>query len=305
MPRNRHELREELASRRAQFEERNARVTERAGRNLVFAAATGLTFAAIFLVALFAWEPLMLVLGALLAVLGLIEISGAMRRAGLRVSRVAATISGIIITGSAWFFGAEGLIYGLLASGVVLTLWRLCESLVPQWAAPWRSLIIDLFAGLFCLVYVPFSVGVALVLLRDAERGEWWIFSTVLVVVCVDIGAYVAGITLGRHKMAPRVSPNKTWEGFAGAAITAVLAAVIAAVFLFAQSWWVGVIFGGVILVLATVGDLTESLIKRNLGIKDMSSWLPGHGGLLDRLDSVLPSLLGAYMVALVVGAIG
>jgi phosphatidate cytidylyltransferase len=100
--------------------------------------------------------------------------------------------------------------------------------------------------------------------------------------------------------MAPRISPKKTWEGFAGAVLVALIAGVILAIYMLEKPWWVGIIFGATIVFTATIGDLTESLIKRDLGIKDISTWLPGHGGFLDRLDSVLPSAAAAYALFLI-----
>ncbi len=120
------------------------------------------------------------------------------------------------------------------------------------------------------------------------------ILGFIIIAVASDTGAYATGITLGRHPMAPRISPNKTWEGFAGAAAAAVIAGVLIALFMLGMPWWAGAVFGLVVLGTATVGDLGESMIKRDLGIKDMSSWLPGHGGVLDRLDSILPSAVAA-----------
>ena len=105
-------------------------------------------------------------------------------------------------------------------------------------------------------------------------------------------------LLLGRHKLAPRISPGKTWEGSIGAFILALVAGVLLALFMISQPWWFGLIFGGLIAIASTVGDLMESLIKRDLKIKDISTILPGHGGFLDRLDSVLPSAvvaLGLY----------
>src|SRR5699024_9155736 len=163
------------------------------------------------------------------------------------------------------------------------------------------TLLLDIFSGLFALVYVPF-LGAFAILLLDAPNGEWWVFALVLVAVSVDIGAYAAGVTLGKHKMTPRISPNKTWEGFAGAAVAAMIAGVIISLTALHQPWWVGVIFGALVLLTATGGDLTESLIKRDLEVKDMSNWIPGHGGVLDRLDSVLPSTVVAYGLALALG---
>src|SRR5699024_2873929 len=144
------------------------------------------------------------------------------------------------------------------------------------------------------------SIAVLIVL---GERGEWWVFTLVTGVVCIDTGAYAAGVTLGKHKMTPRISPNKTWEGFIGATVTGLVVVTLCTVFLLQQPWWIGPLLGMMLVITATVGDLTVSLVKRNLGVKDMSSWIPGHGGLLDRLDSLLPSTAPVYMVMLAVGS--
>jgi phosphatidate cytidylyltransferase len=130
--------------------------------------------------------------------------------------------------------------------------------------------------------------------LLSKDGGEWWVLGFIIVTVAVDTGAYVAGITLGKHPMAPRISPNKTWEGFGGAVLASVIAGVLVGLFMLGLEWWMGAVFGILILVTATLGDLGESMIKRDLGIKDMSSWLPGHGGVLDRLDSILLSVVAA-----------
>jgi phosphatidate cytidylyltransferase len=119
--------------------------------------------------------------------------------------------------------------------------------------------------------------------------------SALIVVIAVDTGAYATGLNFGKHPMAPRISPKKTWEGFAGSVAASLVAAVLLSVFLLDEPWWFGFVFGGVIIVTATIGDLSESLIKRDLGIKDISTWLPGHGGFLDRLDSTLPSAAAAF----------
>ncbi len=148
-------------------------------------------------------------------------------------------------------------------------------------------------------MYVTLLGSFAILLLAE-NGGEWWVLGFLIVVVAVDTGAYASGLSFGRHPMAPTISPKKTWEGFAGAAVAAIVAGVLISVFMIHQPWWFGVIFGVVALLTATVGDLAESLIKRDLGIKDMSSWLPGHGGFLDRLDSILPSAAATYVLFLI-----
>ena len=138
---------------------------------------------------------------------------------------------------------------------------------------------------------------VSLLLLLANDGGQWWVLSFIVVVVLVDVGAYATGLNFGKHPMAPTISPKKTWEGLAGAVAAALVGGVLLAIFALDQPWWFGLIFGAVIAATATAGDLSESLLKRDIGIKDMSSWLPGHGGFLDRLDSILPSAAAAYVL--------
>ncbi|UOQ55776.1 phosphatidate cytidylyltransferase [Leucobacter allii] len=299
----RDELRSHLESTRAQLEATNAKIEARAGRNLFFAILSGVVFGAVFLASLLLVKDLFVLLVAVIVGIALVELAAAFRVAGRRVPRIGVVLGGLVVVGGAYFFGAEGMLLGLFAGSALLTVWRLVEGLVPAWETPRRTLVRDVFSGLFTLVYVAFLASFT-VLLVAAEGGEWWVFALVLVVVSVDVGAYAAGVTLGRHKMTPRISPNKTWEGFAGAAVVATAAGIAVAVLALGQPWWVGVVIGLVVLITATGGDLTESLIKRNLGVKDMSSWIPGHGGFLDRLDSLLPSAVGVYGVALVLGAV-
>lgn len=299
----RDELRAQLDEAKARVEATSAKIEKRAGRNLFLAIGSGLVFAAVFLVTLFTVKWAFMALVAALVVVALIELAAAFRVAGRRVPRAGAALGGLIIVAGAALWGAEGALLGLFAGSALLVLWRLIEGLVPAWEVPPKTLVRDVFSGLFSLVYVGFLASMA-VLLVQAPRGEWWVFALVLVVVSVDIGAYAAGVTLGKHKMTPRISPNKTWEGFAGAAVMAIVAGVAISLLALQQPWWVGIVLGVVVLLTATGGDLTESLIKRNLGVKDMSSWIPGHGGFLDRMDSLLPSAVGVYGVALSLGVL-
>lgn len=299
----RDELRNAFETTRAQLEATNARIEARAGRNLFFAILSGLVFGGVFLASLFLMREVFVGLVAVIVSVALVELAAAFRVSGRRVPRVGVVLGGLVVVAGAYFWGAQGMLLGLFAGSALLIAWRLVEGLFPAWETPPRTLVRDVFSGLFTLVYVAFLASFA-VLLVDGERGEWWVFALVAIVVSVDVGAYAAGVTLGRTKMTPRISPNKTWEGFFGAAVLATAVGVSVAVFALEQPWWVGIILGVVVLFTATGGDLTESLIKRNLGVKDMSSWIPGHGGFLDRLDSLLPSAVGVYGVALVLGVV-
>lgn len=299
----REEIRAQFESTRSHIEATSARIEKRAGRNLFIAIGTGLGLAAIFVASLFIVKDIFVLLVAVIVGVASIELATAFRVAGRRVPRVGVSIGSLSIVAAAYFGGSVGMLLGLFAAGALLTVWRVIEGVLPQSATPPKTLINDVFAGLFTLVYVAFLAGFA-VLLVAAPNGEWWVFALVLVVVSVDTGAYAAGVLFGKHKMTPRISPNKTWEGFAGAAIVAMIAGVTISVTALQQPWWVGVIFGALTLLTATGGDLTESLMKRDLGVKDMSNWIPGHGGLLDRLDSLLPSIVVAYGLAVCLGVV-
>ena len=288
---------------REQFEATSARIEARAGRNVFIAIASALIFGAIFIASLFFFKTLFVILVAVLVSLTVLELAIAFRSTGRRIPRVGGVLFGLFIIAAAYWFGATGMFLALLIAMVGLTLWRLIEGLVPGAEVPRRTLLRDVLSGLFTLVYIAFFSGFTVLLVLE-PRGEFWVFSLIAIVTAVDVGAFAAGVLFGKHKMVPSISPNKTWEGFAGAAVLSVLVSTLLTVFMLNESGIVGVLMGLVLLVTATVGDLTESLIKRNLGIKDMSSWIPGHGGFLDRLDSVFPSTVVAYAFYIHVSAL-
>lgn len=290
-PEHRHQnITEQIRIAREQVEAVNERVNKRAGRNLPMAIGVGLVFGAIVFVSLVFFKGLFVVVALALVGFCLFEISSALRFAGRDVPRVPLIASGAAIMPLTWFFGGEGLWYGILGAAVFTALWRLCElAFVRKTRTGFRAVVADMAAGVLCLAYVALFAGFAVLLLQQ-PRGEWWIIAFVAVVVIVDTGALASGVLFGKHKLAPHISPGKTWEGLLGAAVLALIAGVLLAVFLLQLPWWFGLLFGGGILIASTVGDLVESLMKRDLTIKDISSILPGHGGFLDRLDSVLPS---------------
>jgi len=192
------------------------------------------------------------------------------------------------------YFAEPWLCWVMLFVAVAFVIvWRLIAQMVEKDGRTYGDVLTDATISGFVQVYVPFLAGIALILLKQ-EGGEWWVLSFIAIAVAADTGAYAAGLAFGRHPMAPKISPKKTWEGFGGAVAASLLVGVLLAIFLLELPWWTGLIFGASILLSATLGDLGESMLKRDLGIKDMSSWLPGHGGLLDRLDSILPSTIPA-----------
>jgi phosphatidate cytidylyltransferase len=285
---------------RAQFDEANAKINARTGRNLLAAIGIGLTLGGLFLVSLILLKWLFMILAAVLIGLTVFELASALRYAGRDVPRVASTVLAVATVPVAFFFGVEGLWLALLAAVVIISLWRLGEQLRPSHRAGPSGLLGDIGAGAFVQVYVTFMAGLYVVLV-GLDGGEWWTLASIVIVVVTDIGAYASGLAFGKHKLAPTISPGKTWEGFAGSIVVAVVAGILLGWLMLGQPWWVGLVMGVLLALVGTMGDLTESLIKRDLGVKDISTWLPGHGGFLDRLDSILPSAAVAYVIYLVV----
>lgn len=279
----------------SQFEATNEKIRRRTGRNLLAAIGIGILLGGGFLVSLIIFKQLFIVFGGALAAFTIVELASALRFAGRDVPRTASTVVGVVVMVLAFFFGMPGLWLGTIGAIVLVTLYRLVEQAIPATRTDSRNLLLDLGAGAFVQLYVTFLAGFYLALTAQ-DGGQWWTLAAMIIVVGADTGAYVTGLSLGRHKMAPTISPGKTWEGFAGALVTGIVGGVILGIFMLHEPWWIGVVFGVVLTLIGVVGDLIESLIKRDLGIKDISSWLPGHGGFLDRLDSILPSAAAAWV---------
>ncbi|WP_228507607.1 phosphatidate cytidylyltransferase [Herbiconiux sp. VKM Ac-1786] len=303
----RAEIQAQMRARKEQFDEANEKITARSGRNLVSAILIGVVLAGVMIVSLVVIKELYLVLAVVLVTFGTLELATALRVAKLHVARIPTVIAGVAVVPAAYYWGATGQWLVALAGMLVVTLWRLVEVAVrqPRSQGPRpdaRGLLKDLGAGIFVQVYVSFLASISVLLLAQ-DGGQWWVLSFIVVVVLVDVGAYASGLNFGKHPMAPTISPKKTWEGLAGAAVAALVGGVLLSILVLGQPWWFGLLFGAVITFTATVGDLSESLLKRDIGIKDMSSWLPGHGGFLDRLDSILPSAAAAYLLWVVFGS--
>ncbi|GAA1000044.1 phosphatidate cytidylyltransferase [Subtercola frigoramans] len=295
----RAELEERVRARREQFEEANEKITARTGRNLIPAIAIGLGLGGTMLVSLLFFNLIFFIFVGVLVCVTAAELVQALRRSGRTVPLIPSVVSGAAVSAAAYFSGASAQWLVLLAGAAVVCVWRLAMLVRPRYRGSLLMIVRDLAAGLLVQGYVVFLGSISLLLVVQPD-GRWWVLSFMLIVVGVDTGAYVAGLNFGKHPMAPRISPKKTWEGLAGAAITALVAGVLLSVFLLQEPVWFGLLLGAVITVTATFGDLAESLLKRDMGIKDMSTWLPGHGGFLDRLDSMLPSAAAAYVLFIV-----
>lgn len=289
----RTEFEQHVAHARAEFEEANERIKKRTGRDLILAILIGVGIGAVALLSLIfiKWVFIFLALGVV--VLGVVEFSRALAGSDRRIDLAPQIVAAAVVLLSGAFLELWLHWVALFAALAFVVVWRLIAQMAAADGRRYSAVTSDVLAGTFVVFYVPFLASMAMVLLRQ-DAGEWWIIAFIAVAVVADTAAYASGLTFGKHPMAPRISPNKTWEGFAGAVVGAVAAGILLGIFMLGIPWWAGAILGAVILGTATTGDLGESMVKRDLGIKDMSSWLPGHGGVLDRLDSILPSATAA-----------
>lgn len=260
----------------------------RAGRNIPASIAVGLSLLAIVLLPLFFLKDFWWVVPTAAACLGSWEMARAMRAGGASAPIVPVVSGAVAIIALAWYTGIEGLSVGLLIAVLAALVWRMGEGPVGYQR--------DMGAAALILVYVPFLLGFA-ALLAKPDDGAWRILVTLLAVVLSDTGGYVAGVIFGKHPMAPAISPKKSWEGFTGSILAAAVGSAILGAIMLDLAPWKGAIFGVVVSAAAVLGDLAESLIKRDLGVKDMSGLLPGHGGLMDRLDSILFAVPTAYLL--------
>lgn len=297
-PHTRAEFEAQVADIEAQVRATNARIEARTGRNLPLAIIIGLVLGFGFLFSLIFLKAFYMVFALVLLVFLALELSAALRVSGRNVPRVASAIAAAAIIPAAFYWHNEGQLLVGLGGMLFVTVWRLAKLVSPAHRASGAALFRDIQAGVFVQAYTAF-LGSFTVLMVGQKNGQWWLLSMIIVVICTDLGAYVSGLLFGKHKMAPRISPKKTWEGFAGSMLLATIAAILVSVFLLDEPWYFGFLFGLALALTGTIGDLSESLIKRDLGIKDISTWLPGHGGFLDRLDSVLPSAAVAYALYL------
>lgn len=291
-----HDIESKVHDLEAKAREMDARIEARAGRNLPQAIFFGLVLGFGLLFSLIVVKEVFMLFAAALVAFTVYELASALRFAGRDVPRLPLVVVAVAVVPAAFYGGAGGLWWAFVVGVVVVSVWRVVEIARPSMRAQNVSLPTDLAAGVFVLAYVPLLAGFSVVMSAE-PGGEWWVLAFLIIVIAIDTGAYAAGVLFGRHPMAPKISPKKTWEGFAGSVVAAVVAGILLAIFMIGTTWWVGLVLALALVGAATLGDLTESLIKRDLGIKDISTWLPGHGGFLDRLDSVLPSTVVAYLI--------
>ncbi len=254
--------------------------SSRAGRDLPLAIATGLTLGALAAGTLLIHPVAFVALICVAAVVAVWEMRQALAEGGLHAPFVPVAVGSVSLIVAGYVRGAEALAFAATLTVIAILIWRVADGLTGA--------LRDVGAGALVLLYPCFLMGFAALMLAEPQ-GRWRIFVFILITVASDIGGYAVGVLVGRHPMAPKLSPKKSWEGLFGSVLACALVGGVAVPLVFdSGEWWQGALLGALIAPVATIGDLIESSLKRNLGIKDMSAILPGHGGLMDRLDSLV-----------------
>jgi len=270
----------------------------RAGRDLPAAILVGLGLIGFIVVTLIWWHPGFILLVVGITVVGSIEVHHALLRIGMRSAIVPIVAGSIAIIGGSYAAAVFEPVTDLPWHEVLLGCLAVTVLLALVWRMPGGAdgYVKDAAASLFTISYIPLLASF-LGLILAMPSGTWKVATLALCVAGSDTGGYAVGATLGRHPMAPNISPKKTWEGMAGSVVTGIVVGVLAALYLLGQPWWFGALLGLACVAFGTAGDLIESLVKRDVGIKDMSSFLPGHGGVMDRADSLLVAAPAAWLL--------
>jgi len=273
----------------------------RAGRDLKAAFASAFVLLAAIALSLLVWKTAFMLIVAVAVVVAIWELGRGLRAHGIDLPEQPLMVGGVVMVAVAYFSGADALVTATAVSALVTMLWLLRRGI--------DGYVKNASASVFTLVYVPFLGSFVALLLSEGgtglrevgagigDDGVKGIITFILVTVASDTGGYVGGVLFGRHPMAPVISPKKSWEGFAGSAVASIAGGIVLVVYLLDGDWWVGVALGAIAVVMATLGDLCESVMKRDLGIKDMSQVIPGHGGLMDRLDSLLATIAPIWLL--------
>jgi phosphatidate cytidylyltransferase len=253
-----------------------------AGRNIPIAVGVGVALGAMVVISLYTVKQIFFAILVLFLGLAARELTRAFGTRGIRVPWIPLGLGGFAMLVSAYAAGPGGLVAAFALTALALLVWRM-----PAGA---DGYVRDATASVFTAAYVPFLGGFA-VLLLEPDDGAARVMTFIAVTAASDIGGFFAGSFLGRHKLAPTISPKKTWEGLAGSALACMVVGAVLLPWLLGGEIWQGALLGAAVVCTATLGDLIESMIKRDLGIKDLGSLLPEHGGVMDRLDSLLASV--------------
>ena len=252
------------------------------GRNLPIAVVVGLGLGGLVLLSLYTVKEIFLGVVVVFVGVALLELIRAFSVRGIRIAPAPLLAGAVVIPAAAYAWGPAALVASFAVAVLAL--------LVSRMPGGQDGYVRDATAGAFTAAYVPLLAGFVALMLKPHD-GPDRVLIFIAVTVASDIGGFFAGAFLGRHKMAPTISPKKTWEGFTGSAITCMVVGGALLPWLLHGAWWQGVIVGAAAVCSATLGDLIESMIKRDLGIKDMGTLLPEHGGVMDRLDSLLATV--------------
>jgi phosphatidate cytidylyltransferase len=267
--------------------------TSRAGRNLPAAIGVGFLLGAMAIVILLfapkGWLPVL----AVAMPIATHEVVRRLREAGYDLPVIPLLIGGQAMIWLTWPYGAAGLLGAYGGTIVVCMVWRLVGQGLREQPVNYLR---DISATVLLATWVPlFASFTALLIFQD--HGGIRTFTVIVTVVFADIGGYVAGVLFGKHLMVPAISPKKSWEGLGGSLLFGITASVLTVAFLLDKPAWVGVPLGMMLVITGVLGDLVESQVKRDLGIKDMGTLLPGHGGIMDRIDAMLPSAVAGWIV--------
>ncbi len=269
----------------------------RAGRDLKAAIASAAVLLGAIAASLLFLKAAFMVIVAIAVCVAVWELGRGFSAQGIALPEEPLMVGGVVMVVVAYLFGSDALVTATAVTGLVTMLWLLRRGI--------EGYVQNASASLFTLVYVPFLGSFVALLLSEGglggggldDDGVRGIIVFIGVTIASDTGGYVAGVLFGKHPMAPVISPKKSWEGFAGSMVFTVAAGILLVVWLLDGDWWVGIFLGLIAVVMATLGDLCESVMKRDLGIKDMSQVIPGHGGLMDRLDSLLATIAPIWLL--------
>ncbi len=265
----------------------NEAINAKAGRKLLPSILVSLTLIALVWSTLAYARVIFAVLIAIAVSLGIREISRAFAAAGIHISMRSLIIATAGLTYAVWSAGVEGLAVATAIALPVLLISRLRKG--PQ------DFVKSATATTLALIYLPFLAGF-LILLARPDDGLARVMTFVVLVGCNDTFGYLVGVLFGKHPLVPVISPKKSWEGLVGSIIFTSIGGALSFYYILDLKWWIGALVALMIVFTATSGDLIESAMKRDLSLKDMGSLLPGHGGMLDRLDSVLLSAPALYL---------
>ncbi|MDO4254987.1 MAG: phosphatidate cytidylyltransferase [Kocuria sp.] len=251
----------------------------RAGRDLPAAVGVAVVLLTMLLTGLFLYPPVVAMLAGAAAALGVYEVCRALEHGGIKIPITPAVVGAAVMPLAAFLGGAEALLIATVVVSLVVIMVRVF--------GPKQGMVLSVMGALFALTWVALCLSL-LVLLFRTEQGGAKVLTVILMAVGNDTFGYFAGVLFGKHPMAPRISPKKTWEGFAGSMFGSMILASILVVVMLDSPWWHGPILAFCLVWVAALGDFAESMVKREIGVKDMGTLLPGHGGVMDRIDSIV-----------------